>query len=119
MSFENMALNERFATFISPVELRHGEERASVEELRVSGVLPKARLLEASAWVYPSKNYMAGRPLQLTMGIGWDGSRKQWVWQVEWRKLISRFYKAKMQVRAQTPRQTCHARRRSVRARPL
>jgi hypothetical protein len=77
MSFDNMALNERYATFISPMKLKHGEERASVEELRVSGVLPKARLLEAPAWVYPSKSYMAGRPLHMPMDIEWGDSRKQ------------------------------------------
>jgi hypothetical protein len=119
MSFAHMTSEERFVTFISPVELGYGDERESVEELRVSGVLPKARLLEAPAWVYLGKNYMAGRPLRLAMDIEWDRTRQQWVWSVEWRKLVSRFYRAKLEARTRVPRQTCHAKRKNAGRRPL
>lgn len=111
MSLNNATLEERFATFASPVELGRGDEKASVEDLRASGVLTEARLLEAPAWVYPGKNYMAGRPIKLSMDIEWDQAREIWIWPVEWRELVGRFYKAKLEARTRVPRQTCHAKR--------
>jgi hypothetical protein len=120
MAFDGTTSDGCFATFVSLLELRHGEDRVSVEELRSSGVLPKARLLEAAAWVHPSKNYMAGRSLQIPSTIEWDEASKRWIWLVEWRKLISRFYVAKIEARtAQAKHNTCHAKRRSGRELPL
>jgi hypothetical protein len=103
MSFNNATLEERFATFASPVELARGDERAGVEDLRVSGVLTEARLLEAPAWVYPGKNHVAGRPIQLSLDIEWGQSRHAWVWPVEWRELVGRFYKAKLEAGTRVP----------------
>ncbi|KAH3919523.1 hypothetical protein HBH56_015420 [Parastagonospora nodorum] len=109
MSLHHTTLEERFATFVSPVELGCGDERASVENLRASGVLTEARLLEAPAWVYLGKNYMAGRSIPLPMDIEWNQAKHRWVWPVEWRVLVGRFYKAKLEARTRAQRQTCHA----------
>jgi hypothetical protein len=120
MAFDSTTSDGRFATFLSPLELEHYQDRVSVEELRSSGVLTKARLLEAPIWVHPSNNYMAGRPLQILLNTEWDEGSKRWVWLVEWRKLVSRFYVAKVEVRAaQAKHNTRHAKRRSGRERPL
>jgi hypothetical protein len=121
MTFDGTTPEGYFAIFLSPLELiKHGEDRVSVEDLRSSGVLPETRLLEATAWVYPSKNYMAGRPLQISSNIEWDEASKRWIWLVEWRKLVSRFYVARIEARAaQAKHNSCHAKRRSGRAGPL
>lgn len=117
MSYDHTTPDRRFATFVSPLELEDGNDKTSVEVLRASGVLTKARLLEAPAWVYTSKNYMAGRPLQLPIDIEWEEARKRWIWPVEWMKLISRFYQAKMEARMQ--HQSYHAKRRRAKKHPL
>lgn len=106
MSFNHTTLKERFATFVSPVELGRGNERASVEDFRASGVLTEARLLEAPAWVYTGKSYMAGRPIRLSMDVEWDETRQRWVWPVDWRELVGRFYEAKLDARMRKKR-TC------------
>jgi hypothetical protein len=103
MSFEGVNQDEDLANFVSPLELKTGEGVTSVEELRASNVLPTARLLEAPTWLYANGNYLTGRPLRLPMDIAWDEDRKRWVRQVKWKRLVSRFYRAKMDARRLLP----------------
>lgn len=89
----------RLATFVSPSELKHGDQVQSVKELKDRNILPEARLVEAKAWVFVDKNYVSGRPLQLTREFEWDEQDKRWVWQLDWMDLISRFYRSKIEAR--------------------
>jgi hypothetical protein len=106
MSFESADAENNIATFISPLGIIDGAVTTSIEELRASDMLPTARLLEAPAWVHANNHYMAGTRLQLPMNIEWDEERKIWIWLVEWKSLLSRFYKAKMDGRRKKPMQT-------------
>jgi hypothetical protein len=106
MSFESADAEINIATFVSPLSIKDGVVSTSVEELRTSNMLPTARLLEAPAWVYANNHYMMGTRLQLPMDIEWDEERKRWVWQLEWKILLSRFYKAKLDGREKRPSQS-------------
>jgi hypothetical protein len=88
-----------YVTFVSPLELRNRSDVQNVHELKENGWLPKERLMKATTWVYMNQNFMSGRPLQLIKDIEWDEQEKRWVWQVEWRQLVGRFYRAKMEAR--------------------
>lgn len=94
MLFDSVTPNKTHALFVSPTELKDGREVLSVEELKTSGALSRHRLVEAPAWVYFNKNYIQGQPLDVPMDIEWDETRKRWISRLEWRKLISVFYKA-------------------------
>jgi hypothetical protein len=99
MTPENVAPDRRYVIFVSPLELRNRTEVQNVQELKEHGWLPKERLMKATTWVYTNQNFMSGRPLQLIKDIEWDEQNRRWVWQVEWRQLVSLFYKAKMEAR--------------------
>lgn len=69
MCFDGTGLNGRNASFLSSIVLRRGEEGVTAERLKALDILPKARLLEAPAWVYLGKNTMTGRPLPIPKNI--------------------------------------------------
>jgi hypothetical protein len=106
MCFESADAENKMATFISPLTIKDGEDTTSIKELRASNILPTARLLEAPAWVYANNHYMTGTRLQLPMNIEWNEGKKRWVWEVEWKSLLSRFYKTKIDGRGKKPSHT-------------
>jgi len=67
----------------------------TLEELRNAGTLPKERLEEAPTNVNISSHPMASLTIKLPVHVDWDGERKIWVWEAEWRGLLSRFFDAK------------------------
>lgn len=99
MALDSADPETQLATFVSPLELRHGDEVQSVKDIKDRDILPRARLVEAKAWVFVDKNYISGRPLQLTRNFEWDEQSKRWTWQLDWRDLISRFYRSKIRAR--------------------
>ncbi|KAH7409987.1 hypothetical protein DE146DRAFT_674789 [Phaeosphaeria sp. MPI-PUGE-AT-0046c] len=99
MALDRAKSDNKLAAFVSPTELKYEDRVKSVEELKDSDTLPKARMVEAKAWVFVDKSYISGRSLQLSRYIEWDEQSKRWVWQLEWRDLISRFYKSKIEAR--------------------
>lgn len=79
----------------SPVLVRDWRGEMTLELLRETGVLPKQRLEEAPANVNMSRHTMAGVAVDLPVRVEWDDGLKVWVWEVEWRGLLSRFFEAK------------------------
>ncbi|KAH8724505.1 hypothetical protein GQ44DRAFT_827461 [Phaeosphaeriaceae sp. PMI808] len=99
MSFERLAADQCYAIFVSPLEIKDRDMTKSVEELRATNALPRERLIKAPTWVYANNNYMAGRIMAMRMGIDWDAERRRWIWQVDWRTLITRHYRTRMEAR--------------------
>jgi hypothetical protein len=100
MSLESLSEDKSSAIFVSPLEIKTRDSMMSrVEELRRTNLLPKARLLEALPWVHTGKMIMGGHPLEAPRAIEWDEQRKRWVWQLDWKKMVSQFFKAKMEAR--------------------
>ncbi|CAO2654156.1 Nn.00g108890.m01.CDS01 [Neocucurbitaria sp. VM-36] len=95
MSFDHVTPDQRYVVFKSPVALKDGLEMKTVEEFRETSVLPKERLQDAPAWVYLNKNPLTGLSMDVPADIQWDGTSKVWFWRVDWRRLVSIFYKAK------------------------
>ena len=67
----------------------------TLEELRDTGTLPKARLDEAPTNVNMSTHPMASMTIKLPVDVDWDEAKRVWTWDVEWRHLLSRFFHAK------------------------
>ena len=103
MSIASVDAERSVATFASPLVLTDGSDQKSVEELKMAGVLPKERLRAAPAWVCANQNSLAGLTMGLPMDIEWDEQSKAWIWELEWRKLVTQFYEAKKQSRMKKP----------------
>ncbi|KAH7091081.1 hypothetical protein FB567DRAFT_426793, partial [Paraphoma chrysanthemicola] len=95
MSFDRTASNSVYAIFASQETIGKDAERQSLEYLKDSNVLPLERLLAAPAWVFFNTNHLTGVTLKIPERITWDKERKVWIWEVEWKALISQFYQAK------------------------
>lgn len=76
----------------SPSVLKDASSERTVEELKDTGILSKERLEEAPAYVSMSSMSFAGATIDMPVRIDWDTTRKIWVWDIEWRSLLSRFY---------------------------
>lgn len=103
MVFDGVSSDGRYAVFVSPDAVMVENELKSVECLKETNVLPQKRLQEAPAWVFVNKNHMAGSSIKIPPGIDWHVERKVWVYKVEWKTLVSKFYGAKKPARI-TPR---------------
>ena len=110
MSFNSICPDQRFALFTSPLALKDRADSTNVEELKNNGVLPQQRLREAPAWVHVNGNSLTGVTLPLPMDIEWDEGKKVWSWRIEWRRIVSQFYKAKIEARSKksTASRTLH-----------
>ncbi|KAF2134885.1 hypothetical protein P153DRAFT_380697 [Dothidotthia symphoricarpi CBS 119687] len=95
MAFNRLSADRRHVVLVSPVILTDGANIKSVEELKNTSALSKERLEAAPAWVSMNKNSLAGLSMRLPMCIEWDEVQKIWVWQVEWRTFVTRFYEKK------------------------
>ena len=93
--FDNITLDQQHVLFRSPETLGSQAERASVEELRYTGALPEERLRAAPPWVNIGRNSSAGLSMDVSGRFAWDNERKTCTWEVDWRKLVTRFYLAK------------------------
>jgi hypothetical protein len=103
MNLGGMTPDKRRATFVSPTEIKSSEgTMMSLEELKEKDLLPKARLLESFPWVYTGKIMSAGRPLEAPRDIEWDEESERWIWQLDWRKMVTQFYKARIEARAKS-----------------
>lgn len=99
MSFDHITPDQRYVVFKSPVALKDGAELRTVEELRETSVLPKERLQDAPAWVHVNNNPLTGLSMDVPANIEWDATSKVWIWRVDWRRLVSKFYEAKQHQR--------------------
>lgn len=100
MEFDKFISDQRFALFISPVMLRKGGQMWSVEELREKNILPRERLMTSYFRVHVDNDIVVGQSLKIPKHIDWDSERKVWVWKIEWKPLVVRFYGAKIQARS-------------------
>lgn len=57
--------------------------------------LSKRRLDEASSWLWFGSNRGKGTSITISKDVEWDERQKRWVWEVEWRKLIGAYARAK------------------------
>ncbi|KAF2819751.1 hypothetical protein CC86DRAFT_374884 [Ophiobolus disseminans] len=95
MAFDSISSDREHALFISPCTVTVGTAPRSMEDLRKQNIMPLKRLQDAPAWVYTNKNYGGGISLKIPRHIDWDAERELWGWKVEWRTLVSNFYRAK------------------------
>ena len=95
MSFDHVTPDQRYAVFRSPAALKDGLESKSVEELKDASVLTKERLQTAKPWVYLNNSLVTGHSIEVQESIDWDDTRKVWIWKVDWRQLMNKFYQAK------------------------
>ena len=79
----------------SPIMVKDRNSEKTLEELRAAGTLPKERLEEAPTNVNMSTHPMAALPIKLPVQADWDDAQKVWVWEIDWRNLLSRFFDAK------------------------
>ena len=79
----------------SPKMVKDRSSNRTLEELKDAGTLPKERLEEAPTNVNMSAHPMAALTIKLPVHVDWDEGQKIWVWEIEWRKVLSRFYEAK------------------------
>lgn len=99
-TLDQFTSNKRSVILKTPRELKDKSGIRTVDELRTSLVLVIERLEAATPWVYFNNNQMTGAPMEIPPSIEWDDERKIWVWQIDWKRLISRFYWAKEKARA-------------------
>jgi hypothetical protein len=103
MSLGGMTPDKRRATFVSPTEIKSSEgTMMDLEQLKERNLLPKTRLLDSLPWVYTGKIMSAGRPLEAPKDTEWDEQQKRWIWQLDWRKMVTQFYKARTEARAKS-----------------
>ena len=90
----------------SSTVVRDAHTQRSVEELKDNGALLKERLEEAPAYVNLSPYSFAGITVHMPVQVSWDGDRKIWTWNVEWRRVLSCYYSAK-EMRKASWREPC------------
>ena len=95
MAYVRLSEDKRLVRLESPVLVKDRNGVKTLKELRETGVLPKQRLEEAPANVNLSAHPMAGLTIEVPVKVDWDEARKLWVWEVEWRCLLGRFFEAK------------------------
>jgi hypothetical protein len=101
MSLESLTGDKSSAIFVSPIEIKTREGvMVNVEELKRTNLVPQARLLQAQPWVHTGKMITGGHSLNAPNGIEWNEQRKRWIWQLDWRKVVTQFYRAKIESRA-------------------
>lgn len=101
-SYDGMNSQRRSVVFRSPLTLHNGSNVQTVEALRNALVLPVERLQAAPPWVFFNKNPMTGLSMSVPAEISWDDDKKTWVWRVEWRRLLTQFYRAKEDLKCKT-----------------
>lgn len=102
MTFNRFNAKQRRIVLASPTTLTDGANTKTVEELRNTSALSKERLEAAPAWVNLNKNPLAGLSMHLPICVEWDEAAKVWLWELEWRPLVTRFFVMKNEKR--TPR---------------
>lgn len=107
MTYKQLSEDERRIFLESPVVLKDRSSEKTVEELREAYTLPKERLEEAPAYVSMSTHSFTGLTIDVPVRVDWDGMRKIWVWELDWRMLLSRFYDAKERQGKRWPSSTC------------
>ncbi|KAF2027918.1 hypothetical protein EK21DRAFT_70920 [Setomelanomma holmii] len=95
LCFDKLASNPEDAIFTSPETLGKGQDLQSLEDLKLSNVLPKKRLQEAAAWVSVNGVQGQGASMMLSRDIAWDEERKLWTWELDWKRLVSQFFALK------------------------
>ncbi|KAJ4992224.1 hypothetical protein SVAN01_02243 [Stagonosporopsis vannaccii] len=95
MSYTGLSEDKKRLRLQSPTVVKDRNSEKTLEELRDAGTLPKERLEEAPTNVNMSTHPMASLTIKLPVHVDWDEEQKIWVWEVEWRDLLGRFFDAK------------------------
>ncbi|KZM26785.1 uncharacterized protein EKO05_0000127 [Ascochyta rabiei] len=95
MTYSRLSEDGKHLRLESPAVVKDRSSERTLEELKDAGTLPKERLEEAPAYVSMSSLSFAGLTVDVPVQVDWDEARKIWVWDIEWSKLLSRFYDAK------------------------
>lgn len=95
MTYKGLSKDEKRLRLESSIVVKDRNSEKTLEELRDVGTLPKERLEEAPTNVNLSNHPMASLTIKLPVHVDWDEVRKLWIWDVEWRSLLSRFFDAK------------------------
>lgn len=95
MMYSGISEDGRYLCLESSRVVKDLSNERTLEELNIAGTLPKARLEEAPAYVSMSSMSFAGATIDMPVHVDWDEARKIWVWDVQWRRLLSQFYAEK------------------------
>ncbi|KAF2800628.1 hypothetical protein K505DRAFT_355589 [Melanomma pulvis-pyrius CBS 109.77] len=67
----------------------------SIEELNETGVLSQQRMEEAVMWVSIECSRAQAVPIEGTKNMTWNEAEKVWVWEAEWRDLVTEYFEIK------------------------
>lgn len=95
MAYARLSQDGNRVHLVSPTVVQDRNGERTIEELRNTGILPKERLEEAPTNVNMSTHPMASLTVKLRVEVEWNEVKKRWVWDVEWRSVLSRFFDAK------------------------
>lgn len=68
---------------------------SSMRALNETGVLSQQRLEEAVMWVSIECSRAKATPLKIEKKISWDEEGNVWVWKVDWKELVERYFEVK------------------------
>ncbi|KAJ4336093.1 hypothetical protein N0V87_005673 [Didymella glomerata] len=108
LKYSQLSENGELLRLESSTEVKDRHTQISVEELKENGTLPKERLEEAPAYVNLSTYSFAGITVHMPVRVDWDEGRKIWMWDMEWRKVLSCYYSAK-EMRKASWREPCRS----------
>ena len=95
MTYSRLSEDGRHLRLESSTVIKDKSSEKTLEELKDIGTLPKERLTEAPAYISMSSMSFTGATIELPVQVDWDAVRKIWIWDVEWRRLLGRFYAEK------------------------
>ena len=72
-----------------------GHDGISIESLNGVDFLSQRRLEDATSWLWFGCNRAKGVNVTMDKSLYWDESEKTWVWNLDWRKLLNAYVKAK------------------------
>ncbi|KAK7183391.1 uncharacterized protein CC84DRAFT_1206930 [Paraphaeosphaeria sporulosa] len=98
---ENPDAESRRVVLSTPKALPSGD---TIEQLTASGALTKERLDEAAAWMWFGKQRTRGvNVVTINKDIRWNEEEKVWVWSVEWKAFVNKYFGAKRASRRTLP----------------
>jgi hypothetical protein len=66
-----------------------------MEHLKTTGVLSQQRLEEAVMWVSIGCSRAQATPMDISKSVEWDEIENIWVWDVEWKELVNKYFEIK------------------------
>jgi hypothetical protein len=99
--FSGVASNMSYLTMGTSTIAKSG---ASMEHLKTTGVLSQQRLEEAVMWVSIGCSRAQATPMDIVKNIEWNKIEGIWVWNVEWKELVNRYFEIKAAKREELER---------------